>query len=203
MTNPVTLVCGHGRCGSSLVMQMLEAGGMPVTGSYPALEDPRAGMSDWDRDWIARQAGGAVKFLDPQVMPDERRLPDVPLRTIWVSRDPREQGKSTIKMMRVLAGLDLPASAWREMAGSYKADTLAALAILKVAGPVLRLSFEQIIRRPDVAARLISEFAGLPDWEAMAKAVRPRPVHCAPDMTMEIMLMKEREAAQAHVEAAE
>ena len=44
MKRPTVFVCGHGRCGSSMVMQMLDAGGFPCFGEYPAYEPEEVGM---------------------------------------------------------------------------------------------------------------------------------------------------------------
>lgn len=40
------LVCGFGRCGSSLVMQMLDVGGLPVVGSFPDYERAEASLPE-------------------------------------------------------------------------------------------------------------------------------------------------------------
>jgi hypothetical protein len=46
----ITIVAGSGRCGSSLVMQMLDAAGMSTIGaeSRPAFED-----FNWTKRWMA------------------------------------------------------------------------------------------------------------------------------------------------------
>jgi hypothetical protein len=44
MSAPVIVVAGLGRCGTSLVMQMLAAAGLPCVGSFPDFEDDRTGI---------------------------------------------------------------------------------------------------------------------------------------------------------------
>jgi hypothetical protein len=59
---PIILVAGLGRCGSSLVMRLLDAAGVPTVGTFPAFEEqtlPRDALG-----WVEAYAGRAVKVLD-------------------------------------------------------------------------------------------------------------------------------------------
>ena len=62
MTGPVVVVTGFGRCGSTMLMTMLRAGGIPFApGAHPrTTEHPglAAGLA-------AAQPGHVVKLLDP------------------------------------------------------------------------------------------------------------------------------------------
>lgn len=70
MSTPrITIVCGFGRCGMSLVMQTLDAGGMPVHDSWPAYEDATA--HGGNRALMDTLPAKAVKRLD-------RQLPSLP-----------------------------------------------------------------------------------------------------------------------------
>lgn len=178
------LVCGHGRCGSSLVMQMLEAGGFPVYGEYPAFEPEDVGFG---RDMESLlHIGKAVKILDPQISAWPKRFI---ARVIWLSRDPKQQAKSQLKFLKTcnpeLRGV--PDNAWRELARSYKSDTRDAQRIFDLAGvPMLILRFEVLLRSPLSAAVELSKFVGGIDVERAAKVVLPRNTNCAPDCSIEL-----------------
>ena len=79
----IVLVCGLARCGTSLTMQMLQAGGMRCAGRAPAFEDFRAFAGGYSDSWMREQAGGAVKVLDPQLI-SRRQLAALPAIAIWL-----------------------------------------------------------------------------------------------------------------------
>ena len=90
----ITIVSGFGRCGSSLVMQMLEAGGMPCSGEYPAFEDEAGNLLLADMlslDYMQTLEGKAVKLLDPH----RGKIPKGPeYHVLGCSRDYGEQARS-------------------------------------------------------------------------------------------------------------
>ena len=186
MSDFVFLVCGLGRCGSSLAMQMLHAGGYRTSGDHPAYEDdiallPNRGTSSlWQR-----HIGGAVKLLDPHV----NKLPsDVPFRAIWLDREHGEQAKSQIKFAAWSMGLTIDRSARRKLQASYRRETPAALAALRRAGagPVGFLTFEKMLARPHDSAMIIRDAVGGDlDIEAMVKVVVARAPECFPGMLEE------------------
>lgn len=95
MLSPVLFVTGLGRCGTTMVMQMLQAAGVPCAGTYPAFEDVPVTPSAVDHEWLAQQAGRAVKWIDPTVT----RVRHANGAAIFLSRDPAEQAKSQLKML--------------------------------------------------------------------------------------------------------
>lgn len=183
---PTVIVAGLGRCGTSMVMQMLAAGGIATVGTFPDFED-----MDTDRQrslnpaaWLARCEGRAVKVLDPQrVPPPAGQL----YRTIWLTRDPEQQGRSQIKLIDAN-----PSRAMRRaMAQSIRRDeprARRALAAADLSGrAMLQLTFEGILGDPFAAARAIVEHIGAEWFEEgaawrMATAVMPRGPHCLPFM---------------------
>jgi hypothetical protein len=198
----ITIVAGFGRCGSSLVMQMLEAGGMPVTGNWPAFEDERCSVVNGriDRDWLKTIPGHAIKVLDPQLI----ALPlDLSYRVIWCDRDHDEQAKSQIKFLATMCGFPLGrAERWQQIAvfaDSYRRDKVPAVRALLALKPpgLLAVRFEDLLRKPKEMAKVIANYCGGLDIEKMASAVRQRSVLCAPDMTMETTLYLEREPVAA------
>ena len=190
MAEPVILVSGFGRCGSSLVMQMLSAGGVSAIGEYPAFEDDRTGI-DRDPEWISQQHGKALKLLDPHY-PEGRLVPGR-YRIIWLDRDHREQARSQAKFARMLMGLPMGRKEVRALARSYATDLPVALKILTGRGPVLRLRFENILAGPADAARRIHEHVGVGRVADMAGEVRGRSPECAPGLDMELGLIAQCE----------
>lgn len=175
---PILLVTGLGRCGTSLVMQMLDAGGYPVVGTWPDYEDA-VSMKPGSPAFMAAAQGRAVKVLDAQRF----TLPRGPrYRWIWLSREISEQARSMLK----LSGASQDRHNRRAMEASLRRDTPAAKMSLMRAGAhldagVLELTFEALLRNPAGAASGIARYVGQPlDTAAMAKCVRPRSALCLP-----------------------
>ena len=198
MSEPITLVSGFGRCGSSLVMQMLEAGGMPMVGQYPAFEDGRASPKHGDLAWLLGYPGRAVKLLDPQLFDIPRAAS--PYCVIWCSRDYQEQARSQVKFARLMLGVPTNRHHVRAFARSYVDDKPAAVRSLIAGGcgPLLDIPFEKTLARPhDVAAELVEHCNHLPlNLNAMAAVVRQRSPLCAPGLEMELSLIAGREAME-------
>lgn len=194
-TENITLVCGFGRCGSSLVMQMLEAGGMPVTGEYPAFEaSDIVTTRHIDAARLRGLSGHALKLLDPQRYTIPR---GVSTHAIWCRRDPEEQAKSHAKFLREIVGLPTSRAHRDSIERAFKKDTSIAICALREAGVkhILDIRFEDMLSRPRTTAEQIERFLGELDVDKMAAVVRPRDPDCAPDMSMELRLMAEREPA--------
>lgn len=178
-------VCGFGRCGSSLVMQMLAAGGYPVLGDFPAYEPEIANLDRNPEKLIRAASGNAVKVLDPQIT-------EWPLgafaKVIFVSRNHRQQAMSQVKFLRLVAGIPTPANAVDGFAASYKKSQIE-FDVEFSDCEILRLTFEDIIMLPMNAATRINAFIGgglklMP----MAKTVLPRTPHCKAGMEIELAL---------------
>lgn len=189
MINPITIVAGFGRCGSSLVMQMLAAGGMPTPyAEFPSYE------INFARDKVLIQAlqGGAIKVLDPHV----NRPPMGPdYRWIWLDRDPTEQAKSMAKFWKAVmaeAPSGLPTmpefgpDQIAKLSESFKRDRPRANGVMlkyTQCSGILKLRFEDILRDPYLAAIRLSQFCGGGlNVRAMVAAVRPRGPECLPYM---------------------
>lgn len=179
---PTIGVCGFGRCGSTMVMAMLNAGGCPpVAGSHSgtfevanvaaALQSPFA------------LPGHAVKLLDA-VLWDW--LPSSPeWRFVWVDRDPTQQARSMVKFASLIMGRPLEPGAEQVFAASYTADRPVALAGLKRLGPVLVLRYEDVLADPLKAARALRRFWPTLDTIAAAAVVHDRTGECRPDLAVE------------------
>lgn len=178
-TSQITIVCGFGRCGTSLVMQMLDAGGMPVHDSWPAYEDTEAHGSN--RTLMDTLPGKAVKMLDHQL---SSLTGAHAYDFIWLDRDEREQAKSALKLMATF-GYPVDAGAVKTMARSYAKDRPRTLARLRSfpGARMMRLRFEHIVACPFEAAQSLVNFVGLAlDRKAMERQVRPRSTQCLPGL---------------------
>lgn len=194
-TAPTIGVCGFGRCGSTMAMAMLKAGGVPFvdgsdsdSGELPALEP---GCLD-----DVRLEGRAVKLLD-SILWFNPGLAN--WRFIWLDRDPVEQAKSTAKFMAGLA--DIGPIDVDVLAASYGRDRPKALGRLRALGPVLVLDYSRVLAQPKRAARQLAMFlAGDPtgtgpvpaaaltgfDVRAAAAVVHRRDERCRPDLSFEL-----------------
>ena len=177
------VVAGLGRCGSSLVMQMLNAGGVACVGAYPAFEEHEPERwQHWD--------GKAVKILDPH----RQRLP---LRcvVIWLDRNPVEQAKSQVKLLTA-CGVAVPTKATALMCQRLRQDRQQALSVIgERPRPLLTVRFESLLSNPITETQRIADFISVPlDRSAAVSQVVARPPTCAPDMAMELGLIERTEA---------
>jgi len=187
---PITIVAGFGRCGSSLVMQMLAAGGMPT---------PYAIFPSYEIDFAHTQVlisalqGGAIKVLDPHI----NRPPVGPeYRWIWLDRDPVEQAKSMAKFWKaamVEAPSNIPpmpeftGDQIAKLAEAFKRNRPRANGVMLKYTPasgILKLRFEAFLHDPAWAAHLLKGFCPGPmlDEKAMAAQVKARSTKCLPYM---------------------
>ena len=187
MANPTIIVAGLGRCGSSLVMQMLAAAGAPCVGTWPDFEDAVSVLLDpkdteAQREFYKACKGRAVKLLDPHL-----NTPPIGLdyRNIFLSRNPAEQAKSMLKLL----GMTNNRKARKAMEQAVRTDEARArLAMTKIGdGRYLNIPFENLIHDPEHSARAIADWVrtwrGQPlDVDRMARCVRPRPAKCLPHM---------------------
>ncbi|TMV86442.1 sulfotransferase, partial [Thioclava sp. BHET1] len=86
-------VAGLGRCGTTMVMNMLARGGAPMTGEAPAYEvEETWAACPRLASWLEANRGRAVKWIDPSAAP----MPAGTLgKTIFLTRHAREQAPST------------------------------------------------------------------------------------------------------------
>lgn len=197
----ITIVSGFGRCGSSMIMQMLEAGGMPTSGEFPAFENEYgAGLFSGalTADMMWKIDGCAVKLLDPH----RGIIPKGPqYRTIWCVRDPGEQAKSQAKFLRLLTGIQMSRAEVRGFVRSYEKDKAPALQALYRAGVppdgIMALRFQFVLARPwEAAEKINAHCGGGLNTEKMAAAVIQRSPACAPGLDLEMRLIEERKRAQ-------
>ncbi len=178
-------VAGLGRCGTTLVMTMLDRGGFPVGDMPPAYETctpMRAGSVRPEA--LTPFHGIAVKWIDPTVSLVPAGTKAI---TVWLDRDPVEQARSQLKLM----GQRATRRQIRALASSLHRDTGKCHGIVRALGPCLFTSFERILSSPSAEALRMQQFLGdmVFDPARAADAVRPRSPACASDLAMEFDLM--------------
>jgi hypothetical protein len=185
MTDFAVAVCGFGRCGSTMAMSMLVAGGCPPgnAATVPYEGDPAALVG---RDLT----GTCVKLLAGGRMSEIPEGPTAAWRFVWMDRNPAEQGKSMAKFLTVMApvlGIQALRPSPTRLARTFEADRPYLLGALRRIGPVLVLDYERVLAQPRKAAKRMRReiWPGL-DVEAAAAAVHKRDGKCRPDIAFEL-----------------
>lgn len=199
MAKPCIVVAGMGRCGTSLMMQMLASAGVPCVGSWPAYETEASMIGVFDAASFACRSNEAIKLIDPANLP----VGDMPNHlVIWLDRNPREQAKSQVKFMS-LVGLTPQSNraASRLVEADLRKSRDRHRARIGVPGgcPALTVQFENLIETPHATAGEIVQFLDDNGWHgltatSMAAQVRRRDPRCYPGF-LEAALMAEKGAA--------
>ncbi|GAB4071699.1 hypothetical protein KHC28_00190 [Ancylobacter sonchi] len=186
MADPVNIfVAGLGRCGTTMVMTMLDRGGFPVGDVAPDYETFTPMVAGKvTAEALAPLRGKAVKWLDPTVSIAPAGTRAI---SIWLDRDFTEQAKSQLK----LCSAPTSRRAVRAVAATLRTDSIRARKIVAACGPILPMSFEQILAQPLVEAKRIRDFLGNFDVVRAAATVRRRGPECLPDMMLEARLLRE------------
>ncbi len=179
---PVVVVSGLPRSGTSMVMQMLSAGGLTCAtdGRRAADEDNPRGYfevervkqlhKEGDKTWMRAHQGEAVKVISFLL----RHLPgDLRYRVLLIHRDLQEVLASQRRML-LRRGEDPGAVPEPEMARTFAAHLREVEAFLEQAvnSDTLQLDHGRILADPAAAARAMDEFLGGGfDQAAMAAAV--------------------------------
>jgi hypothetical protein len=181
-TEAITVVVsGLPRSGTSMLMQMLVAGGLePLSdelrgadASNPRgyLEHERVKGLAQDNRWLAEARGKVIKVVAPLVpfMPQGE-----PYRVILMNRDLDEVVASQASMLKRLdrQGSSLDAAQLKPLLQQQLARAAALCQAHQV--PVLVVEHREAIENPAAVAQRVAEFLGLPlDRKAMAAVVDP------------------------------
>lgn len=178
----ITVVTGLPRSGTSMLMQMLAAGGMRVVtddlrsadDSNPRgyLEDERVKSLRTDNGWLAEAEGAAVKVICQLLthLPAEHNY-----RLVWVERDVHEVLRSQSKMLERdgKKGASMPED---KLAGIFQKQAAAAKQWVSQLSnhQLLSVAHREVIADPAATATALDEFLGSSlDTDAMAAAVDP------------------------------
>lgn len=176
---PVIVVSGLPRSGTSMMMQMLDAGGHPVLADDERRADgdnPR-GYLEYepvkalraDASWLPRARGRAVKII-AQLLP--ALPPDLPYRVVFMERDLNEVLASQQKMLE-RQGQKGPQPDDAVLARLFKQSLAQVRQLLEQRRiPTLYVGHRETIENPPgVAARVNAFLGGDLDQKAMATAV--------------------------------
>lgn len=184
MTPPdfVTVVSGLPRSGTSLMMQMLHAGGLPALTDdrRPADENNLRGYFEYepvkrmrtDRAWLPQARGQAVKIIH-LLLRDLLLDGSLQYRIVFMRRPLEEVLASQHAMLKRdgKAGAD-PALLRKVFEGQLA--TLDSWLAAQPAIRVMTVDYHQVIREPRAVADAVAAFLGLDlDTAAMARAVDP------------------------------
>ncbi len=176
----ITIVSGLPRSGTSLMMQMLNAGGLPVLsdGERKADTDNPRGYLEWERikqlpkdpSLIAEAEGKVVKVISQLIL----SLPaDYEYRVVFMQRPLPEVLKSQDEMLRRRGTSDsiTDTSAIEEAFQRHLIEVNKWLAG-KANVQVSRVHYHRVLREPKVVAEEIAAFLQVPlDIEAMVRQV--------------------------------
>ena len=180
MDSEIIVVSGLPRSGTSLMMQMLDRGGVEVVTDHVRTADtdnPRGYYEleavkklEQDKSWLPDTRGKAVKMVS-------QLLYNLPLnekyRVIFMERDLDEVLESQEKM---LARLGRPAVPRHQMRQSYTIHLQRLHAWLQQQSHmvVLRVSYNDLLKQPAHLAERVSTFLdGRTDASRMAESVDP------------------------------
>jgi len=178
----VVLVSGMPRSGTSMMMQMLAAGGLEVFTDGNRIADASNPKGYYEADlvkgllknnkWLRDCDGQVVKVVSPLV----QYLPQtVDYKVIYMRRPVAEVVRSQTKMLERL-GEQAAEIDDKQMAKVLREQAHFGINLLMLhKNPVLRLSYAEALADPLGAANKINEFLGLElDASAMAAVVDPK-----------------------------
>ena len=181
MSQPITVVCGLPRSGTTLMMNMLHAGGMEVyaqnMNSFETIKNIELPKFD---HFLYDCRGKAVKILDPLYFTPPRSKHNY--RFIWMKRAPEEIAKSQFKFFKLsnpdaVMGLnDLV-----RLSNKFRDVTKASLEMLRKYknSSVLVVDFEDVLKAPVILAFRVAKFLDLPlDANSMECVVIERGPGC-------------------------
>ena len=176
----ITIVSGLPRSGTSLMMQMLAAGGMPILsdGERRADVDNPRGYLEWERikqlpkdpACIAEAEGKAVKVVSRLLL---SLPPEHEYRVIFMQRPLPEVMSSQDEMLRRRGNFD-PGEDNSVVARAFQDHLSDVYGWLngKPYVKVSRVQYHAVLREPKTTAESVAKFLEVPlDVEAMAKQV--------------------------------
>lgn len=192
----ITLVSGLPRSGTSLMMQLLEAAGIPAftDGHRPADASNEKGyyehekvaslLTSRDRDWLPSARGKALKVVAPllaalplQLKTENSELKTLHYRVLFMEREMEEILASQDSM---LARLGKPTQPGADIGKGYRQQVLHAKTWLTSRGiPAMSVSYADLVHRPDEALPPLAAFLGVPEKLAAMRAVIDPSLHRA------------------------
>ena len=183
MNKPITIVSGLPRSGTSMMMRMLDKGGLPVLVDHirtPDEDNPHGyyefervkKMPEGDFDWLKEAQGCVVKVLAVLLM----QLPETyHYKVLFMRRDMQEMLDSQ-RVMLVRRGEQTDRVDDREMARLFKKHVRDLYAWMDSRPNVqyMEVDYTAVLQHPAEWAQKVQQFLDVAlDLEAMAAAVDP------------------------------
>lgn len=180
MGSEIVIVSGLPRSGTSLMMQMLDAGGMAIVTDQVRQADPdnprgyhefeRVKQIKQDVSWLADARGKAVKTVS-QLLYD--LPPTEQYRVVFMERDLSEVLRSQEKMLQRLGRPAAPAEAMKR-AYTLHLERLQEWLGQQAHMQQLRVRYQDLIEFPVREAQRVRDFVGMDlNMDRMAGAVDP------------------------------
>ncbi len=179
----VVVVSGLPRSGTSMMMQMLQAGGIPplTDDARKADEDNPRGYLEYEKairlkkdgSWLPEARGRAVKVV-PQLLAWLPRLDGLEFVVIFMERDPEEVIKSQRVMLarKGRKGAAISDERLRDIFTRQAKQAKLLLAMRRI--PTLSISYANTVREPaSTVSRLQDVFGGFLDAGKMMEVVDP------------------------------
>ncbi|MDM8555350.1 alkaline phosphatase family protein [Desulfococcaceae bacterium HSG7] len=179
----ITIVTGLPRSGTSMMMQMLEAGGIHALtdGQRKADEDNPRGYFEFDkaaklrtdRSWLEEAKGKAVKIV-AQLLNSLPRGGGFEYRVIFMERDPDEVllSQRTMLKRKEKTGAQLSDEKLKEVFAGQTSKVVRMLSGLAI--PTLHIDYNKSVTAPEQAAQKVNAFLGERlDEKAMAASISP------------------------------
>ena len=197
----ITLVSGLPRSGTSLMMQLLEAAGLPAftdgrrvaddsnQNGYYEHDQVGALLTSPDKSWLAEARGHSLKVVAPllaalplQIQKSEIGNPQSSIsslhyRVLFMEREMEEILESQDTM---LARLGKPTHPGADIAKAYRQQVRHAKTWLTGRGiSAMSVSYADLVHRPDQALPPLAAFLGVPEKLAAMRAVIDPTLHRA------------------------
>jgi len=188
----IIVVTGLARCGSSLMMQMIHAGGYPIS-CHPgneAISGEHNSQTETLKQIASGSANGkAVKSLDPLNFP---LPPGNDYTFIWMERNYSQQADSMGKFLSAL-GIPVNRKGMRSLEASLPKDTDKSIKYLKRLGEVYRFSFEDCLLKTSVVIERICDIIPGLNASIMPSVIINRGVECYSGLLERELIEKEKQ----------
>ena len=192
----ITLVSGLPRSGTSLMMQLLEAAGLPAftdgrraadaSNEKGYYEHDKVGglLTSPDKSWLADARGHSLKVVAPllaalplKISNLKSEISNLHYRVLFMEREMEEILDSQDSM---LARLGKPTQPGADIAKAYRQQVRHAKTWLTGRGiPAMSVSYADLVHHPDEALPPLAAFLGVPEKLAAMRAVIDPSLHRA------------------------
>lgn len=167
-TKPAVGVAGFGRCGSTMMMKMLHAGGYPP--SYPYYQESYEPTNfSKPTTKMAPKKGKTTKLLDLPLRHPLQNFKHWLFIIMW--RNPTHQAESTIRFLS--EAREQQPSLFKDIETikqSYKTDKPRLLKALQNAGgQIIELNYEDVITEPQKTVQTLAAHLPNFDWRPASK----------------------------------